>query len=157
MLVREENQTMATITLQNYFRLYDKLSGMTGTAKTEDAEFPRHLQASVEVIPVNQPVIREDAADLVYRTVDAKVQRRGRRCRRAPCAPAALPGRHRLHRKLRGLPSLLYKRGIKHSVLNAKFHEQEANIVAQAGRAGRCHHRHQHGRPWYRHPARWQP
>ena len=135
-LVRAENQTMATITLQNYFRLYDKLSGMTGTAKTEDAEFRDIYELPVEVIPSNRPVIREELPDLVYRTVDAKFNAVAddvaeRHARQQPC----LVGTISIESSER-LSSLLSKRGIKHSVLNAKFHEQEANIVAQAGRAG---------------------
>ena len=135
-LVRAENQTMATITLQNYFRLYDKLSGMTGTAKTEDAESRDIYKLPVEVIPSNRPVIREELPDLVYRTVDAKFNAVAddvaeRHARQQPC----LVGTISIESSER-LSSLLSKRGIKHSVLNAKFHEQEANIVAQAGRAG---------------------
>ena len=135
-LVRAENQTMATITLQNYFRLYDKLSGMTGTAKTEDAEFRDIYKLPVEVIPSNRPVMREELPDLVYRTVDAKFNAVAddvaeRHSRQQPC----LVGTISIESSER-LSSLLSKRGIKHSVLNAKFHEQEANIVAQAGRAG---------------------
>ena len=135
-LVRAENQTMATITLQNYFRLYDKLSGMTGTAKTEDAEFRDIYKLPVEVIPSNRPVIREELPDLVYRTVDAKFNAVAddvaeRHARQQPC----LVGTISIESSER-LSSLLSKRGIKHSVLNAKFYEQEANIVAQAGRAG---------------------
>ena len=135
-LVRAENQTMATITLQNYFRMYDKLSGMTGTAKTEDAEFRDIYKLPVEVIPSNRPVIREELPDLVYRTVDAKFNAVAddvaeRHARQQPC----LVGTISIESSER-LSSLLSKRGIKHSVLNAKFHEQEANIVAQAGRAG---------------------
>ena len=134
--MRAENQTMATITLQNYFRLYDKLSGMTGTAKTEDAEFRDIYKLPVEVIPSNRPVIREELPDLVYRTVDAKFNAVAddvaeRHARQQPC----LVGTISIESSER-LSSLLSKRGIKHSVLNAKFHEQEANIVAQAGRAG---------------------
>ena len=135
-LVRAENQTMATITLQNYFRLYDKLSGMTGTAKTEDAEFRDIYKLEVEVIPPNKPVIREDLPDLVYRTVEAKFNAVAddvaeRHARQQPC----LVGTVSIESSER-LSALLTKRGIKHNVLNAKFHEQEANIVAQAGRAG---------------------
>ena len=135
-LVRAENQTMATITLQNYFRLYDKLSGMTGTAKTEDAEFRDIYKLPVEVIPSNRPVIREELPDLVYRTVDAKFNAVADDvAERHACQQPCLVGTISIESSER-LSSLLSKRGIKHSVLNAKFHEQEANIVAQAGRAG---------------------
>ncbi len=135
-LVRAENQTMATITLQNYFRLYEKLSGMTGTAKTEDSEFRDIYKLAVQIIPPNKPVIREELPDLVYRTIEAKFNAvaddvEERHGRQQPC----LVGTVSIESSER-LSALLSRRGIKHSVLNAKFHEQEANIVAQAGRAG---------------------
>lgn len=134
--VREENQTLATITLQNYFRMYDKLAGMTGTAVTEDAEFREIYKLPVMVIPTNRPMVRDDRNDLIYRTVDAKfnaVADEIMESHRAgqPC----LVGTISIENSER-LARLLVKRGIKHSVLNAKFHEQEAHIVAQAGRAG---------------------
>ena len=133
-LVREENQTLATITLQNYFRLYEKLSGMTGTALTEDAEFREIYKLAVQVIPPNKPVIRKDNDDLVYRTVDAKfnavaddVAERHANGQPVLVGTVSIESSERLSR-------LLNKRGIKHEVLNAKFHEREAHIVAQAGR-----------------------
>ena len=135
-LVREENQTLATITLQNYFRLYDKLSGMTGTAITEDAEFREIYKLPVQVIPPNRPVIRKDHEDLVYRTVDAKfnavaddIEKRHATGQPVLVGTVSIESSERLSR-------LLNKRGIKHEVLNAKFHEREAHIVAQAGRKG---------------------
>ena len=135
-LVREENQTLATITLQNYFRLYDKLSGMTGTALTEDAEFREIYKLPVQVIPSNRPVIRVDHEDLVYRTVDAKfnavaddVEERHAKGQPVLVGTVSIESSERLSR-------LLGKRGIQHEVLNAKFHEREAHIVAQAGRKG---------------------
>ena len=134
--VREENQTLATITLQNYFRLYDKLAGMTGTALTEDAEFREIYKLPVQVIPPNRPVIRVDHDDLVYRTVDAKfdavaddVEERHAKGQPVLVGTVSIESSERLSR-------LLDKRGIKHEVLNAKFHEREAHIVAQAGRKG---------------------
>ena len=135
-LVREENQTLATITLQNFFRLYDKLSGMTGTAKTEDAEFRDTYKLEVEVIPSNKPVIREEMPDLVYRTEQAKYNAvaddvEERHARQQPC----LVGTVSIENSEK-LSALLSRRGIKHNVLNAKHHEQEAHIIAQAGRAG---------------------
>ena len=135
-IVRAENQTMATVTLQNYFRLYEKLAGMTGTAKTEDAEFRDIYKLDVQVIPPNKPVIREELPDLVYRTIDAKFNAvvedvAQRHARQQPC----LVGTVSIESSER-LSALLTRRGIQHNVLNAKFHEQEANIVAQAGRAG---------------------
>ncbi|MRX80081.1 preprotein translocase subunit SecA [Enorma shizhengliae] len=133
-LVREENQTLATITLQNYFRLYDKLAGMTGTAITEDAEFREIYNLPVQVIPPNKPVVRIDHDDLVYRTIDAKyravadeVAERHAEGQPVLVGTVSIESSERLSR-------LLNKRGIKHEVLNAKFHEREAHIVAQAGR-----------------------
>ncbi len=135
-LVREENQTLATITLQNYFRLYEKLSGMTGTAMTEDSEFREIYNLPVQVIPPNRPVARKDNDDLVYRTIEAKFNAvaddiQERHAKGQPCliGTVSIENSEKLSR-------LLAKRGIKHSVLNAKFHELEAQIVAQAGREG---------------------
>ena len=135
-LIREENQTLATITLQNYFRLYDKLSGMTGTALTEDAEFREIYKLPVQVIPPNRPVQRVDHEDLVYRTVDAKFAAVADEvaARHASGQPV-LVGTVSIESSER-LSRLLDKRGIKHQILNAKFHEREAHIVAQAGRLG---------------------
>ena len=135
-MVREENQTLATITLQNYFLMYDKLSGMTGTAMTEDAEFREVYHIPVEVIPPNRPVIRIDHDDLVYRTIQAKFNAVAedvvqRHADGQPClvGTVSIENSEKLSR-------ILSKRGIKHNVLNAKFHEREAQIVAQAGREG---------------------
>ena len=135
-LVREENQTLATITLQNYFRLYDKLSGMTGTAMTEDAEFRQIYKLPVMAIPPNKPVARKDENDLVYRTVEGKFAAvandiAARHAAGQPCliGTVSIENSEKLSR-------LLDKRGIPHETLNAKHHEREAHIVAQAGRAG---------------------
>ena len=134
--VREENQTLATITLQNYFLMYDKLSGMTGTAMTEDAEFREVYHVPVQVIPPNRPVKREDLDDLVYRTIDAKfeavvrdVEERHQNGQPVLVGTVSIDNSERVSR-------ILSKRGIKHNVLNAKFHEREAQIIAQAGRMG---------------------
>ena len=134
--VREENQTLATITLQNYFRLYEKLAGMTGTAMTEDAEFREIYNLPVEVIPPNKPNARVDHDDLVYRSIDYKFRAVvndvvERHAKGQPClvGTVSIENSERLSR-------LLNKRGIKHNVLNAKFHAREAQIVAQAGREG---------------------
>ena len=134
--VREENQTLATITLQNYFLMYDKLSGMTGTAMTEDAEFREVYHIPVTVIPPNKPVARIDHDDLVYRTVEAKFKAVAddvveRHAKGQPClvGTVSIENSEKLSR-------ILDKRGIRHNVLNAKFHEREAQIVAQAGREG---------------------
>ena len=134
--VREENQTLATITLQNYFLMYDKLSGMTGTAMTEDAEFREVYHVPVQVIPPNRRVKREDLDDLVYRTIDAKfeavvrdVEERHQNGQPVLVGTVSIDNSERISR-------ILSKRGIKHNVLNAKFHEREAQIIAQAGREG---------------------
>ena len=134
--VREENQTLATITLQNYFRLYEKLSGMTGTAMTEDAEFRQIYNLPVFSIPPNKPVARVDEDDLIYRTISAKYSAiadevQERHAAGQPC----LIGTVSIESSER-LSKALSRRGIKHEVLNAKNHEREAQIVAQAGRLG---------------------
>ena len=134
--IREENQTLATITLQNYFRLYQKLSGMTGTAMTEDKEFRDIYKLPVMAIPPNRPVQRVDNNDLVYRTIDAKFNAVAddiaqRNAAGQPC----LIGTVSIESSER-LSNLLDKRGIRHQTLNAKNHEREAHIVAQAGRVG---------------------
>ena len=134
--IKDENQTLATITLQNFFRLYDTLSGMTGTAMTEAAEFHQIYKLGVVPIPTNRPMIREDQADLIYRTEVAKFE-------------AVVDDIEEKHSKgqpiLVGTTSVekseylskqLTKRGVKHEVLNAKNHEREATIVAEAGRKG---------------------
>jgi preprotein translocase subunit SecA len=134
--VREENQTLATITLQNYFRMYDKLSGMTGTAVTEDKEFRDIYKLPVMVIPTNRPMVRDDRNDLIYRSVDAKFDAvTDEIASRHEAGQPCLVGTISIENSER-LARLLVKRGIKHQVLNAKFHEQEAHIIAQAGRAG---------------------
>ncbi|MHB9003587.1 MAG: preprotein translocase subunit SecA, partial [Coriobacteriia bacterium] len=134
--VREENQTLATITLQNYFRMYDKLAGMTGTAVTEDAEFREIYKLPVMMIPTNQPMIRDDRNDLIYRNVSAKFNAVVEEiAERHQVGQPCLVGTISIENS-ETLARLLVKRGIKHNVLNAKFHEQEAHIVAQAGRLG---------------------
>ncbi len=135
-LVRQENQTLATITLQNYFRLYDKLAGMTGTAMTEDSEFRQIYNLPVMAIPPNKPVIRDDRDDLIYRTVEAKFNAVAddiaeRHAAGQPClvGTVSIESSEKLSR-------LLTRRGIPHETLNAKNHEREAAIIAQAGRVG---------------------
>jgi preprotein translocase subunit SecA len=134
--VKQENQTLATITLQNYFRLYKKLSGMTGTAMTEDAEFREIYKLPVMAIPSNRPVIRNDGNDLIYRSVSAKFNAVADdvSLRHAAGQPS-LVGTVSIENSER-LSRLLDKRGIPHEILNAKHHEREAHIIAQAGRAG---------------------
>ena len=134
--IREEYQTLATVTLQNYFRLYDKLSGMTGTALTEASEFDKIYSLGVVPIRTNQPVVREDLPDLVYRTEDAKfdavvediVERHGK-------GQPIMVGTTSVEKSER-ISTMLRKRGVVHEVLNAKQHEREAAIVAMAGHKG---------------------
>ena len=132
--IQNENQTLATITLQNYFRLYEKLSGMTGTAQTEAAELHSIYKLGVVGIPTNMPMIRKDQADLVYRTEEAKFD----------SVVEDLADRHKHGQpvlvgtvsveKSEHLAELLRRRGVPHEVLNAKQHEREASIIAEAGR-----------------------
>jgi preprotein translocase subunit SecA len=134
--IKQETQTLATITFQNYFRLYDKLAGMTGTADTEATEFQQIYKLPVTVVPTNQPMIRDDRRDLVFRTAEEKweavveeiadCQDRGQP---ALVGTISIENSEMLSRRLK-------RKGIKHVVLNAKFHEREAAIVAQAGRKG---------------------
>ncbi len=134
--IQQENQTLATITFQNYFRLYEKLAGMTGTADTEAAEFDKIYKLDVVVIPTNRPMVREDRADLVYKTEREKFEAAAEEI--AECHKRGQPvlvGTVSIEKSER-MSALLKKRGIPHVVLNAKFHEKEAEIVAQAGRKG---------------------
>ncbi len=134
--IENENQTLATITFQNYFRMYKKLAGMTGTADTEAAEFRKTYNLDVMVIPTNMPLIRTNYSDVIYKSEEEKFRAAGR----------AIEELHRSGRpvlvgtisieKSERLSLLLKKRGIPHNVLNAKHHEREAEIIAQAGRVG---------------------
>ena len=134
--VEHESKTLATITFQNYFRLYSKLSGMTGTAKTESAEFQEIYSLDVIETPTNKPIQRNDMEDAVYKTVQAKynaVIEQIAECNKK--GQPVLVGTISIE-KSELLSSLLKKRGIKHEVLNAKYHDKEAEIVAQAGKLG---------------------
>ncbi|KUG53814.1 preprotein translocase subunit SecA [Serinicoccus chungangensis] len=134
--IKNENQTLATVTLQNYFRMYDKLAGMTGTAQTEAAELHQIYKVGVLSIPTNRPMIRQDMPDLVYRTEEAKFG----------AVVDDIVERHRAGQpvlvgttsvaKSEYLSDQLRRRGVRHEVLNAKHHEREASIVAEAGRKG---------------------
>ena len=134
--VERENQTLATITYQNFFRMYDKLSGMTGTADTEAREFAEIYNLGVTVIPTNKPVIRQDLPDQIYKNQVAKENAVVREIleKNAKGQPV-LVGTVSVEKSER-LSNLLTKQGIKHNVLNAKFHMKEADVVAQAGRKG---------------------
>ena len=132
--VKAENQTLATVTLQNYFRMYEKLSGMTGTALTEAGEFAHTYALEVVGIPTNEPMVRDDNADLIYKTEDAKFNAVADDIEeRSENGQPVLVGTISVE-KSEKLSRLLEKRGVSHSVLNAKQHEKEALIVTQAGR-----------------------
>lgn len=134
--IKAENQTLATITLQNYFRLYNKLSGMTGTAETEAAELHEIYKLGVVPIPTNRPMVRQDQSDLIYKTEEAKyiavvddVSERYEKGQPVLIGTTSVERSEYLSRQFT-------KRKIPHNVLNAKYHEQEANIIAEAGRLG---------------------
>ncbi|HXC72917.1 MAG TPA: preprotein translocase subunit SecA [Pyrinomonadaceae bacterium] len=134
--IEKENQTLATITLQNYFRLYEKLSGMTGTAETEAAEFASTYKLDVIVIPTHMPMIRRDSSDVIYRTLPEKwdaVIEEIKECH-AKGQPALVGTVSVENSEL--ISRRLLKEKVEHNVLNAKYHEREAEIVAQAGRKG---------------------
>ncbi len=132
--IKEENQTLATITIQNYFKMYDKLSGMTGTAKTQLTEFEETYKISVVEIPTNRPMVRADKQDLIYKTEDAKWNAVADDIvARQSTGQPILVGTVSIEKSER-LSGVLTRRGIQHAVLNAKNHEKEAMIVAQAGR-----------------------
>ena len=149
--IERENQTLATITFQNYFRMFKKLAGMTGTAETEAAEFDNIYKLDVVVIPTNKQMLRVENPDIVYRTEKEKYFAAADEIQQlAEKGQPVLVGTTSVEKSER-LSDLLKKKGIKHVVLNAKFHEREAEIVAQAGRKGHGHDRDQHGRPRHRH------
>ena len=134
--IERENQTLATISFQNYFRMYKKLSGMTGTAETEAAEFDKIYKLEVTVIPTNKPMIRKENQDVVYRTEDEKFRNAAKEIK--TCQESGQPvlvGTISVEKSER-LSNLLKKMGVRHEVLNAKNHEREAHIEAQAGRKG---------------------
>ena len=134
--IQRENQTLATITFQNYFRKYDKLSGMTGTAETEASEFAKIYELDVVVVPTNRELVRVEEPDAIYKTADEKyraialdIAEQQNRGRPVLCGTVSIEKSERLS-------AILKRNGIRHVVLNAKYHEREAEIVAQAGRKG---------------------
>ena len=134
--IKEENQTLATITLQNYYRMYERLAGMTGTAETEASEFASTYNLHVVSVPTHRPTVRGDQADLIYKTEDAKfaacaddIEERNTEGQPVLVGTVSVENSEKLAR-------LLDKRGIPHEVLNAKQHHREAEIVTQAGRLG---------------------
>ena len=134
--IENENQTLATITFQNYFRMYNKLSGMTGTADTEATEFKQIYKLDVTVVPTNRDMVRQDNADVIFKSEAAKLKEICKEIRRLhEKGQPVLVGTVSVD-KSEKLAALLKKEGLRHSVLNAKQHEREAEIVAQAGRKG---------------------
>ena len=134
--IENENQTLATITFQNYFRMYKKLAGMTGTADTEAAEFRKIYNLDVMVIPTNMPLIRTNYPDVIYKTEDEKFRAVVREIKELyQAGRPVLVGTISIEKSER-LSQLLKKQGIPHNVLNAKHHEREAEFIAQAGRVG---------------------
>jgi len=134
--IENENQTLASITFQNFFRLFNKLAGMTGTAETEAAEFSKIYNLDVMVIPTHRPMVRIDNPDFIYKTEDGKFMAAiNEIAERNKSGQPVLVGTISIV-KSETLSTLLKKKGVKHSVLNAKYHEMEAEIVAQAGRYG---------------------
>ncbi|MDE3721009.1 preprotein translocase subunit SecA [Nocardiopsis sp. N85] len=134
--IKDENQTLAKITLQNYFRLYDKLAGMTGTAETEAAEFHQTYGVGVVPIPTNKPMIRDDVKDLVYKNEDAKFQAVAEDiAERHEAGQPVLVGTTSVE-KSELLSRMLKREGVPHEVLNAKNHAREASIIARAGKLG---------------------
>jgi preprotein translocase subunit SecA len=134
--IERENQTLATITFQNYFRMYKKLSGMTGTAETEAAEFQKIYNLDVNVVPTNRDMVRKEFPDVVYRTEEEKFRNAAKEIKELQeKGQPVLVGTVSVEKSER-LSALLKKMGVKHEVLNAKNHEREAPIVAQAGRKG---------------------
>ncbi len=134
--IKDENQTLATITLQNFFRLYEKLGGMTGTAQTEAAEFNKIYKLGVIPIPTNKPMIRQDVSDVVYKTEQAKfeavvedIKEKNEKGQPVLVGTTSVEKSEKLSRMLK-------RRGVAHEVLNAKQHEREAMIIAEAGRKG---------------------
>jgi preprotein translocase subunit SecA len=134
--IREEQQTLATITIQNYFRMYEKLGGMTGTAATEAQEFDHIYKLDVVEVPTNQPMVRDDQEDVIFKTEDAKwraliedIKERSTKGQPVLVGTVSIEKNEKLAR-------LLDRQGVPHKVLNARHHEQEAGIIAQAGRPG---------------------
>src|SRR6202030_441265 len=134
--IERENQTLATITFQNYFRMFKKLAGMTGTAETEAAEFQKIYNLDVVVIPTNRPMVRIEFPDVIYRTEEEKFRNAAKEIKTLnEKGQPVLVGTVSVE-KSEKLSGILKKMGVRHEVLNAKNHEREASIVAQAGRKG---------------------
>ena len=155
--IKEENHTWATVTLQNYFRLYEKLGGHDRHGRDRGLRVRQHLRPAGRAHPHQQPMVRDDQPDLIYKTEDAKFDAVVEDIvERYETGQPVLVGTASVA-KSEHLSRLLEQRGIPHEVLNAKQHTREAEIVAQAGRLARRHGGHQHGRSWRRHHPRRQP
>ncbi len=151
--IQAENQTMATITFQNYFRLYNKLSGMTGTADTEAYEFQSIYGLEAVVMPPNKPSKREDQLDRVYKTTTGSTTRRLKDIREChERGQPVLVGTTSIENS-EIIDQLLTKAGLPHQVLNAKQHDRGSRHHRPGRPRRHDHHCHQHGRPWYRHRA----
>ncbi len=149
--IQNESMTLATITFQNYFRMYEKLAGMTGTAKTEEEEFRNIYNMQVVSIPTNQPVIRDDRPDLIYRSMEGKFKAVAEDvAQRYMTGQPVLVGTVAVETS-ELISKLLKNKGIPHQVLNAKNHEREAQIIEEAGQKRRCHDCDQHGGTRNRH------
>ena len=139
--IQQETQTLASTTYQNFFRLFDKISGMTGTADTEAAEFKEIYGMNVVVIPTNQKMVRNDANDVVYVNEEDKYQALIKEIKEINKKSAPILVGTASIESSEELSSRLKREGIRHQVLNAKYHEKEAMIIAEAGRPGNnnCH------------------
>ena len=134
--IQNESMTLATITFQNYFRMYEKLSGMTGTAKTEEEEFRNIYNMNVIVIPTNKPIIRDDRADLIFKSMEGKFN----------AVVEDIVNRHKQGQPVlvgtvaietsELISKMLTRKGVRHNILNAKNHAREADIIAEAGMKG---------------------
>ena len=147
--IADESKTLATITFQNYFRMYDKLAGMTGTAMTEEAEFEEIYHLDVIEIPTNRQMVRMDNDDVIYKNEKAKFRAVIEEVKKSHAkGQPVLVGTVSIE-KSEILSDLLKREGIKHEVLNAKFHEKEAEIIAQAGKFRKRYNCNKYGRTWY--------
>jgi len=134
--VQRESLTLATITFQNYFRMYHKLAGMTGTASTEAEEFQSIYELDVTTIPTHRPMIRQDLTDQIYKTEEAKFRAVVREIKELQDQGGPVLVGTTSVEKSEMLSTMLKRKGVEHQVLNAKQHEKEATIIAQAGRPG---------------------
>ena len=153
MKIANESKTLATITFQNYFRMYEKLAGMTGTAMTEESEFREIYNLDVISIPTNRGMQRQDHNDVIYKNEAAKFRAIAREVKESnDKGQPVLVGTVSIE-KSEKISAVLKRQGIKHEVLNAKYHEKEAEIISQAGKLGAVTIATNMARTWYRHYA----